>query len=73
MKNSLLLDHLSLRVEEALGVHGVLIQGVQQLQGVEDPLVGVVLVQRLFAFVDLTHVLQKTKTATFKRIVLYWT
>lgn len=54
---SLSLDHLSLWMLEALGVQGVLVEAVEQLQGVDDPLVGVVLIQRLLPLIDLTHVL----------------
>lgn len=56
--NSLLLDHLGLGVVQARGVGRVLVQALEQLQGVEDALLGVVLVQRLLALIDLSHILQ---------------
>lgn len=68
----LLFYHLSLRVLEALGLDCVLIQPVEQLQRVEDSLVGVILIQWLLSLVDLTHILQekkKTKHIYIKRTV----
>lgn len=56
-KDSLLLYHLSLRMLEALGVAGISIQVIKQLQRIEDSPVGVTLVQRLLPFIDLTHIL----------------
>lgn len=54
---SLLLNHLSLRMLETLGVDGILIQAVEQFQRVEDSLVGVILIQRLLSLIDLAHIL----------------
>lgn len=65
--NSLLLYHLSLWMLEALGVDGVVIQAIQQLQRVEDSPVGVILVQWLLAIVDLTHILRQTHVERGKR------
>lgn len=55
----LLFYHLGLRVLEALGLDSVLIQPVEQVQRVEDSLVGVILIQWLLSLVDLTHILQE--------------
>lgn len=53
-----MIDHLSLRVSQALRFGRVLIQTLQQLQGVEDGPVGGVLVQLGFALVDLDDILK---------------
>ena len=58
----LLLDHLCLGVLQARGVDRVLVQALEELQGVEDALVGVILVQRRLPLVDLAHVLRNTHT-----------
>lgn len=44
---------------ETLSVDGILIQASEQLQRVEDSLVGVLLIQRLLPIIDLTHILQQ--------------
>ena len=66
---SLLFYHLSLRMLEALGFHGVLIQAGEQLERVEDFLVAVFLVQRLLPLIDLTHILQKRHTLVELRLL----
>lgn len=44
---------------ETLGVDGVLIQASEQLQRIEDSLIGVFLIQGLLPLIDLTHILQQ--------------
>lgn len=58
--HSLLLYHLGQRVLETLGLDGVLVQAVEQIQAVADSLVGVILIQRLLPLVDFSHVLQES-------------
>lgn len=58
--HSLLFDHLSLGVMEAFSGSCVLIQSLKQLQRVQDALVGVLLIEGLFALVDLCHILKET-------------
>lgn len=57
--HSLLFDHLSLGVLEAFGGSCVLVQSLQQLQRVQDALVGVLLIEGLLALVDLCHILKE--------------
>ena len=42
---------------KTLGVDGVVIQAVEQFQGIQDPLVGVILIKRLLSLIYLTHIL----------------
>lgn len=65
----LLFYHLSLRVLEALGLNSVLIQPIEQVQRVEDSLVGVILIQWLLSLVDLSHILQEKNTFTLKGLL----
>lgn len=61
-RHSLLLYHLGQRVLETLGLDGVLVQAVEQIQAVGDSLVGVILIQRLLRLVDFSHVLQESSS-----------
>lgn len=72
-----MLDHFSLRMLETLGAGSLFIQHVEQLERIEDSLVGIILIQSLLPLVNLTHILQQnpknaqpnkhqeTKTACF--------
>lgn len=42
---------------KAPGVDDILIQAIQQLQRIEDSLVGVFLIQGLLPLIDLAHIL----------------
>lgn len=47
---------------EALCLDGVLVQASEQLQRVEDSLVGVILIQRRLPLINLTHILEQKHT-----------
>lgn len=51
--------HLSLWMLEALSLNSILIQASEQLQRVEDSLVGVILIQCRLPLINLTHILEQ--------------
>lgn len=57
--HSLLFDHLSLGVLKTFSGSCILIQSFEQLQRVQDALVGVLLIERLLSLVDLCHILRE--------------